>query len=319
MRKTHKKVLGLLGLVLVVATTVFAATLPGPEASAVTNSVTDTITVRVVGAVPDVNIKNIENGEVLVAPLKSFGIDYENVDTVTVTLQYTDKDGVVHTYPIDSLVPDYVAGSGEYNLDLDAEGYGYGEYVLTVRGIGYDGVSDEDIRKFSYYPLYAEATEDEETGNYNLDLTYKADDGTEDGGKVAKIEINVYDENGKLVEKMSPIKVTPPTTQVKLPFADLGLPSGKYTVAVSAYDKEGEKLYKDFLLTIDYEAITVPKTADTGGLFQSLNISKMDYLATGLIIFFLVAIGGVVFIAKTGKKKAPARVNMRKKTTRKRR
>jgi hypothetical protein len=37
---------------------------------------------------------------------------------------------------------------------------------------------------------------------------------------------------------------------------------------------------------------------NTGGFFESLNVSKADYLATGLIIFFTVGLSGIVFIAK---------------------
>lgn len=314
MRTTHKKVLGFLGLILVVATTVFAATLPSPGASAATTtSVTDNITVRVVGAVPDINITGVENGGVTVSPSQSFGISYENIDTVTVTLQYTDEDGTVHTTVLDALTPDYEAGTKNYTIDFGDLGYSYGEYVLTVRGIGWNDVADEDIIAFSYYPVYAEATEDEDTGNYIVDLEYDADDGTEDGGEVASIVINVYDENGNLVDEMSPITVTPPTTSIELPFADLGLPSGTYTVVVSAYDANGEKLYKDYVFTIEYETIEVPNTADTGRFLQNLNISKADYLITGLMIFFLVAVAGVVFISRS-EKKTPARVNARSKS-----
>ena len=57
MKKTHKKILGLFGLVLVVAVTVFAAFLPAPKTQAVdTTTVTDTISVRVVGSTPVVNL-----------------------------------------------------------------------------------------------------------------------------------------------------------------------------------------------------------------------------------------------------------------------
>ena len=44
------------------------------------------------------------------------------------------------------------------------------------------------------------------------------------------------------------------------------------------------------------EDIVVP---NTGGLFESLNISQSDYLITGLIIFFVVGVGGAIFIAKS--------------------
>ena len=314
MKTTHKKVLGFLGLILVVATTVFAATLPSPGASAAITSVVDNISVRVVGSVPDINITDIENGEITTSPSQSFSVSYENVDTITVTLQYTDENGDIHTYVLDTLTPDYYPGVKNYTVDLGEADYGYGEYLLVVKGVGYDGVYDEDTIAFSYYPVYAEATEDEDTGNYIVDLDYDADDGTEDGGEVASIVINVYDENGNLVDELSPITVTPPTTSIELPFADLGLPSGTYTVVVAAYDANGEKLYKDYVFTIKYEAIEVPNTADTGRFLQNLNISKADYLITGLMIFFLVAVAGVVFITRSEKKKAPARVNVRSKS-----
>lgn len=95
--------------------TVFAATLPVPGASA-TSSVTDTISVRVVGSVPDVNILGIDNGEVITVPNQFFKVEYENVDTISVILEHVDLDGNVTTYTLDEFVPDYEPGTEEYNL-----------------------------------------------------------------------------------------------------------------------------------------------------------------------------------------------------------
>ena len=55
MKKTQKKVLGLLGLTTVGVMTAVAATMPGPVASAISN-LTDTITVRVVSDAPNVDV-----------------------------------------------------------------------------------------------------------------------------------------------------------------------------------------------------------------------------------------------------------------------
>ena len=76
MKKTEKRVLGLLGLILVAITTIFAAFLPGPEASATDSgtSVTDTIQVRVVGNSPAVEIVGVTDGEKVVFPDLSFNI-----------------------------------------------------------------------------------------------------------------------------------------------------------------------------------------------------------------------------------------------------
>ncbi|MBR3052294.1 hypothetical protein IKG60_01580 [Candidatus Saccharibacteria bacterium] len=115
MKKTQKKILGISGLCLVVVITILAAILPVPGASA-TESVTDTIQVRVVGSVPDVNILGIDNGEVITVPNQSFTVTYENVADVTVTLEHTDLDGNTTTYLLDELTPDYYAGSEEYDV-----------------------------------------------------------------------------------------------------------------------------------------------------------------------------------------------------------
>ena len=300
MNKTHKKILGFLGLFLVIAATIFAAFLPGPATSA-TSSVTDTITVRVVGAVPRVDFSNAEMGKVYTTPNQSFSFSYENVATATVTIRYTDVNGVTHTYTLndDPYDLDYNSGDIDFNLNL-SERYGYGDYIITVAGDGVGG-ADEDSISFSYYPVYGEATEDED-GNINLDLEYNPDDGTGSGdGEVANIIVKVYDEEGNLVTPLSPVTVTPPTTSIELPFSDYDLPSGTYTIEITAYDQDGNELYKAYLTYVVYESKTIP-VPDTGGLFKNLNISHIDYLVTGLIIFSLVGVGGIIFINKRSKR-----------------
>ena len=314
MKAKHKKVLGILGLVLVVATTIFAATIPSPGASAAT-SVTDHLLVRVTSVVPNIEITDINDGETTTTSDQPFTVDYENVTNITVTLEYTDENGETQTVVLDDFAPGEQAGSKDYNLGPQLGSLGYGRYKIIVRGTGNDGVHDDKTIEFSYLPVVAEVTQDEETGNVEVDLDYAPDDGTPGGGDVASIEINVYDEDGNLVEELSPITVIAPENKVELPFADFGLPSGEYTIAVTAYDAEGNKLFEDYSLKIRYDAgeedIVVPSTADTGGLFQNLNISKSDYLITGLIIFAMVAISGAIIIAKSGKRKVATRTNMK--------
>lgn len=185
-------------------------------------------------------------------------------------------------------------------IDVRTSDYGYGEYVIHVKGIGYNGVYDEDSVTFYYLPVYAEITEDEDTGKYYVDLDYEADDGTEQSdGEVAKIIINVYDENGNLVEGLSPITVTPPTTKVELPMAAYNLPTGTYTIKVAAYDADNNELYKPYVFQFYYETVEVP---NTGSVFKNLNISKEDYLVTGLLIFFIFGIVGFGIIARGNRK-----------------
>lgn len=296
MKKTKKRVLGLLGLVLVIVTTIFAAFLPGPEASAEggITSVTDTISVRVVGSVPDIlNVKPI-NGSVFIYPDQDLSFDYENVEYLTITIRYTDKDDVEHIIPLlekddpESFV-DYIPGSYSTPLDLLAEDYGYGEYRVEIVGIGFNDVKDFETVEFALYPVVGEANEADD-GKVYLDLQYDTEN-----ENINTIGINIYDENGNLVNVLSPITVNTPDMRVELPFAENNLPTGNYRIEITAYNAKGEALYKPYITYYYYEMIPVP---NTGALFSNLNISRTDYLVTGLIIFFLAAILGIVFITK---------------------
>lgn len=302
MKKTHKQALGFLGLVFVAAITIFAITLPSPSASATTTSVTDTIQVRVIGSVPNVEILGINNDKETLSSAQDFSVRYENSDVVTISLSYTDMDGVVHEYPIDTINADYSAG--EANFSIQASDYGYGDFIVNIRGTGADGVYDEDQVIFHYLPLTADATWDEDDGGYNVEIDYNAEDGsTGETGDVASIVINVYDENGNPVKIDGfPMTVTPPTKNVLIPFEDADLPSGKYTIEISSYNDNGELLYNPYIITVDYKAPKPIPSPNTGGLFQNLNISKTDYLVTGLIIFAIVGISGAIFVNKRSKK-----------------
>lgn len=309
MKKTPKKLLGLLGLLVVVAITIVAAALPNPEASA-TSSVTDTITVRVVGAAPNVDVTGIESGDTTTTALHNININYEVVDRVSVILKHTDKDGNVTTYTLADFSVDYVPGNLPLNLNLLDYG-GYGNFEIIATGEGVDGVTDESHVSFTFLPAIGMIEDDEETGNTILDLEYDAVGGTETG-EVDSLEINIYDKDGNLVTPQSPIHVNAPDKQVILPFD--GLPDGDYTIEITAYNSNGEELYKEYIVSYHYGGdVIVPDTGgpdsdssagapDTGGLFGGLNISKADYLATGLLIFFLAGIGGIIFISRREKR-----------------
>lgn len=117
MKKTRKKVLGFLGLFAVVAMTVVAILIPGPQTSAIA-TVTDTIQVRVVGTVPDVNIIGIVNEAIYTNPERFFTVEYENVDKYILTLEYTDLEGNVTEDVLDESTVDYEAGSENYRIRL---------------------------------------------------------------------------------------------------------------------------------------------------------------------------------------------------------
>lgn len=327
MEKTQKNILGFLGLLLVAATTVVAACLPLPGASA-TTSVTDTVIIRVVGDSPNVDVSGITSGTTTTSPNQSVNINYEHVGDFSVTLKYKDKDGTERTYQLIDDNRNYEAGSEGITFDLDKGTYsyggntyplpdvGYGEYVLTATGEGGDGVKDEQSVAFTFIPVTATAKSDDKTGIVTVDLEYNGDDGiSPDDNDVVTLVINVYDENGEIISSISPTTVNAPDTEVELPFGENNIPSGKYKIEVIAYNSDNEELYKYYYTYVKYNTLPVPDTGgdgdanapDTGGLFKGLNIAKGDYLITGLGIFFLVGICGAVYIAKSGKKSSKRR------------
>lgn len=313
MKKTKKRVLGLLGLVLVAVTTIFAAFLPGPEASAeATSSITDEIVVRVVGSQPDIlNIKP-ENGSIFVQPKQNLSFDYENVEYLKITIYYTDKDGVTHEIEFlkkdrddpESFV-DYIAGKYSQPLDLFDEnfGFGYGEYRVHIEGIGFNNVTDYEDITFSFYPVYGTVEDTDD------DLTYLHLHYDTTNPDIKTIGIKIYDEDGNLVNSISPITVDSPNTEVELPFSENDLATGNYRIEITAYGIGGVALYKPYITYYYYEVLPAP---NTGGIFKNLNISRVDYLVTGLLIFLSAAVLGIIFVNKGKNNKKRASVRRRK-------
>ncbi len=285
MRKTHKKILGFLSLGLVVAMTIFAATLPIPGAKA-TSTFTDTITVRVKGYSVNVQITNPGDGAVLVYPDQDVSVNHEHTDNVTITGKYVDENGVetaldFGTHPTTNDDPVVV------NVDLD--NWGYGEYTIIATGEDPDGLTNTHIIKFKYVPIVAPVTEDPQTGDPSVDLEYDVDN-------VCSADINVY-LGTKLIAPPSPIHVEAPTTHVTIPVEPLE--TGHYTIVTTAYDCSPDPQPLPFPYTdeFDYTEDDTP-VPNTGSFFMGMNISKSDYLITAIIMFFAFAIVALWIIAK---------------------
>ncbi len=292
MKKTHKKWLGILGLVLVSAMTVFAAFLPDYVSAA--TSVVDSVTVRVVGGVPYVYLTKPKDEANLSNPKQTIKFNYENVETVTIKIKYTDPDGVEHEYTLPPIDATEQYGEGSIELDLSAEGYGYGDYVIEAIGRAEDGVTDGDSISFSYYPVVTVVDDDEKSGEVYATVEYDEDD-----EEIAKIKIDVYDEDGNFVESLSPEAFSPPKRKVEIPFGKDN-PAGRYKIVTTLYGSDGAVIGEPYATYYDYDGpIEVP---NTGGLFNNLNVAKSDYLVTGVLIFFIVGVSGMLFIKK-GKKK----------------
>ena len=308
MKKANKNVIGLFGLVLVFAMTVFAAFLPGPTTSAV-SGVTDTviITVQNPAEPPVAVITNPDSGSRFLTPDRDIEVRRVNIRKYKLTMSVVGQDGNTKTATIAETeeIVDLV-NVDPYAFRPIAEQYGYGVYTFTLDAIGIDGSVLQDTIEFEYAAIDAEPKKDEETDTIYVDLDFDQDQEslTEDL-KIDYVVINIYNEDGELMTEISPVVVKPPVGRVELPFNEK-IPSGKYILVAQPYNSDNVALYQTITMEVDYDGgIVVPSTADTGGLFKNLNISQADYLITGLGLFFTVGIGGLIFMCK--KSKTPKR------------
>ena len=305
MKRKHKKVVGFLGLIAVAVVTVVAALLPTPNTQA-TTAVTDTITVRVVDNTPEITMISPADGAEFTYPNQEISFDYEDSDTVTATLYYTDNAGEEYTYVLTGLNPDFEPGSETLASDLSF--YGYGDFTLTVKGEGLDGVYDEQVTHFSYIPVKPTATEDSNTHDVKVHLDYDPEN-----TDIQKIVIEVKDENGNPVSGLDPVTVYAPETDTTLDFSDADLPAGTYVITVTTYDGEGNIIYQTYTLKIIYEGPKEIPLPDTGGLFAGMDISTTDYLITGIVIFSMIAIAGIMMLAGKREKKTAKATRATKK------
>ena len=307
MKKTQKRMLGFLSLVLVAAMTVFAALLPNPASAVDVTSVTDTISVTVLDDIPTISITSPASGSAVSSLDTPLTIKYYNMASYKLTIKHIREDGSedeertvaeedTSSAPVDETF------EATYGFREFGKEFGYGKYVLTLTGTGLDGSTVQDSIWFDYVAVTADVTMDDNTGTASVDLNYDENDsGLSDDERVAKVVIVINDENGNPVPGISPIVVEAPGKHVEIPFDEYGLPSGNYKITVQGYNANGDALHQMMSYWVRYDEILVPSTADTGGLFKNLNISQTDYLITGVGIFLVVGIGGIIFINKRSK------------------
>lgn len=312
MKKTQKKIFGVLGLFLVLVTTIYAALIPGPAASAATdtNTIVDTIKVRVLDGAPNVTITSPQNDAVISTLDEVISLSYGNTKSYKLIATYLGpNEWEGDEYPsmtiAEAETPEEFGDDVRYSFRPVGEWMGYGKYILTLTGIGLDDSVIEDTIQIEYVAIDASASIDEETNQIYVDLTNNStEDGVREEDKVEKIIIKIYDENGNEVPGISPVTINDPTTErVDLDFGKYDLPDGKYTIVAQGYNIDGVGLYRPISMTVWYEEILIPSTGtpDTGGFMQNLNISRVDYLVTGLIVFAILGVGGIVLVAKRGK------------------
>lgn len=293
MKKKTKNFLGILGLSVVALLTGIAINVPSPDAIA-TSSITDTITVRVVSSDASVGITSPPNNAVFVDPNQKLNFNYANIEDLVITLYVTDANNIQHEYPIYSRGDlDYQPGEEEILLDLTE--YGYGDYIIEAEGNGFGEAFSSDSVAFKYVPMTADL-EQKDDGSYWEHLTY-------DHSVVQSVKIEIFKaDDPNMTNPLWSNEYSNGEKDVKLPFGEDENVSEaqKYIIRITPYSYGPIKtpLYKPILQELETENIIVP---DTGAFFKGLNISRADYLITGLVIFAAFAAFAFVFTMKRRK------------------
>lgn len=338
MKRVHKNILGISGLVLVAGMTACAALIPSPEAAAVGSSVTDTLVVKVIENNPVVRLSSpLGNNAVITAPFYDYDISFNHVENIEVVLKYVDLNGNVHTY-VDYKNTDANYQYFEESLQLDLVNLVYddgtqggpgcfGYYTLTAKSIGSDGTEPFDVLEFRYAGVAIGDIEDGKDTGGGQGPNGPVVDGCHDGYNSCG-DTGTGEDNGDQDDEDGPLLWIPSVASnvnlilIKTMNGEIvGRAEGDFTaeeyrngfyirlhlnnvscqewLMLEAYRvTNGDYANATLIYAEKFSAadtcIFVPNTGapDTGGLFQDLNISKEDYLITGLIVFFVLGIVG---------------------------
>ncbi len=319
MQKTKKQLLGLAGLAAVGIMTAVAYTMPTPNAAALTGPVegisdegyahgydcdnsqpgnecataSDGVELNITVREGKYNARIVRprDNSVTTKHLVDVEIAYEQVDRIETSIEYKNDAGDTVTKVINTFSPTNDYGTHTFQIDTAAYSETDRDYKLTVRGYNPYGAMREDAVTFKYRAVAATINGAAENGDPKLEVDINEE--------VEKISILAYDkagnalfvdENGKEVPIILGRDAIDPKTGkilVQLPFEKYGAEPGEYTIAVNAYNADDEII--SMVTTIANYAPALPETPNTGSLLGNLNITRVDYILTGLIAFSLVA------------------------------
>lgn len=320
MHKTKKQLLGLAGLAIVAVMTAIAISLPAPDAAAADSSTTQ-IKVRVGEMATSVSFVTPQDGSRTVNPVVPVSVTYSEATKITYTLYLLDDNGAElsgKTYDLGTFTLD---GSGEDKREFDLSTvnlatdnkFGYGHYKIKALATG-NGLTADSVTRFRYSAMIVTNTgKTDASGDPIFEIEIAPD--------VDLVQMQAYDAvngskyiftdangaNAPLHLDRSMIDPATGKITVTLPFAKFNAPSGRYTIHSVAYryneqDGKYEEIPPAHETTISYtkgggsttdptdpEDPDTPDTPNTGAVLDDMNISRLDYLLTGLIAFGAVA------------------------------
>lgn len=284
MKKTKKRLLGFLGLAVIVVAGLVAYRTVNYDAEAV-SSITDEIIVKVYDKYPHVKITDPANEAILVGAPHTITYEWENSQYADFTLSYNGT--VITTWHEDygHFEPgEHPTGSGSHDISLNE----YGKYILSVSAVGEAGPVFTDsiaIYRLSTSVSYIGANDDNDP---RFNIQYEPE--------IKKLEVQIFSEDGtQQITDLITIDVPEGSTSLeKLIEMPAGTPTGRYKIVVNGLDAENKIISDSSFTFFEYNSpIAVP---DTGQNRLNLNIARTDFLITGLLIFFAATIAAIFLL-----------------------
>lgn len=318
MRKTKKQLLGLAGLLAVGVMTAVAYSMPAPDAAAASEdgvytcdnndpdnpcpSKSEGVNLQVLVTSPNTSMKIIkpQDKTITVGSSVPMEVIFSESNSLEFYLtrqsdgQRIDLPGYTTTQP-----------SGTYSSSIDTTGLAFGEYLFHAVAHGNNAATADDTSSFEYRAITAAFEGNKENGDPILGINLNE--------KVNKVSVQIYNKKGEplfvdangnetpLLMDRNDIDPTTGKITATMPFKHYDADTGDYTATVTAYNNNDEVIsmvtaatyYTNPERPVDPTKPVDPSTPDvpnTGILrIGNLNITRLDYLLTGLIAFGVAA------------------------------
>ncbi len=305
-----KQLLGFGGLALVAGITAVAYNLPTSATSAGGDV---NVVVQVYNTNFETKIQSPLDGSETIENVITFKEIHSKANSVKYYLTHVGENGepdVTYELTEHEVVGDLVSGVTEFNLDLNNYG-GLGTYIFKSVITSSNDRTSEDAVRFKYIAI--ETPDDEvknEDDEIDIEVCYTA------GTKI--LTMDIYDKSGRLVATLNDYIVKNPETggceTIRIKVDNLDLNTGDYDIVIKSYDDDDKTGDPTGVIIIhlgytkpDSPNVPVtpdaPNVPDTGALLSSLNISKSDFLITGLIGFTAISVLALFVIKRTNKRK----------------
>lgn len=324
MKRKTKRLLGVFGLAAVMATTAIAYALPTPEAHAddgTTASDAVTIQVKVIGPGETTQLVSPANGAVLKSNIVPVEYNFQRMKVIQTNLscasagQAAGEAIVVDTFDVPA--DNDNTGSRKFNIDLNKWGVQADatcRVFLTGKGINDTDVKDEGV-EFEYRAMKVDIPT---TGDGDEEKPVTDEKGDPEvvigvNDQVYSLLLQVYDAAGNpvfvkadgteepIIVGRDEFDLATGTYKLNLPMSKYGAKSGWYDLVAIAYGQDGKEVISMNTYRFYYDPGT-PNVPGTGTIMDNLNISRADYVVTGLIAFGAVAMFGVYLVARKSRR-----------------